>query len=171
MEKGTSKHQRNHCLEQGLRKGAEMTQKGAPKCKKSLFCAQNRFLRSKSLFERKVRKWAEKCEKGENGLQNTKKSIVYRRVCAMGAKWTPPGRKNAYFCKIPHFGAQNAFWAPFAVLSAKRAKIDLGRLLAPKTCPDACLCFTLFDARVCKMIFVKNIVWGRKTVKIIPCAT
>ena len=53
MQKGSSKHQRNHCLEQGLRKGAETTQKGAPKCKnrflahKTAFCAQNRFLSKK----------------------------------------------------------------------------------------------------------------------------
>ena len=32
--KGSREHQRNHCLEQGLRKGANMTPKGGPKRKK-----------------------------------------------------------------------------------------------------------------------------------------
>ena len=56
MEKGSPKHQRNHCLEQGSRKGAEMTPKRAQKRKNAYFCAQNRFLAQKSLLEEKVRK-------------------------------------------------------------------------------------------------------------------
>ena len=71
MGKWSSKHQRNHCLEQHLRQGAKMTPKGAPKRKKSIFCAQNLFLRSKSLFTKNAKKRTKMCEKGENGLQNT----------------------------------------------------------------------------------------------------
>ena len=52
MEKGSSKHQRNHCLEQGLRKGAEMSQKGAQNAKK-LFCAQNHFCAQNRILSKK----------------------------------------------------------------------------------------------------------------------
>ena len=62
MEKWSSKHQRNHCLEQHLRKGAKMTPKGAPKRKKrfftlkTAFCAQNHFFTKKCGNERKSAK-------------------------------------------------------------------------------------------------------------------
>ena len=76
---------------------------------KTGFCAQNHFLTEKWEHERKSAK------RVKMGFKTPTKSIVYRRVCAMGAKWTPPELKSSHFRKIPHICVQNAFWVLFAV--------------------------------------------------------
>ena len=64
MRKWSSKHQRNHCLEQHLRKGAKMTPRGAPKRKKSDFLRSKLVFALKITFLRKNEKMNEKVEKG-----------------------------------------------------------------------------------------------------------
>ena len=138
----------------------------------SHFIIHLRTLCSKSLFDPKVRKGAKKCQKGENGLQKTKKSIVYRGVGAMGAKWTLRRPGKFHFCEIPHFCAQNAFWALFTVLGAKRAKNRSWAISGSKNVPR-CLCFPLFGARGEKYAFLLKSCCSekKKQYKVIPCAT
>ena len=93
MEKGSSKYQRNHCLEQGLPKGAEMTQKSTQKRKNALLAPKNAFC--------------------AQNLQNTKKSIVYRGVGAMGAKLTLPKPKKHIFTNSRTFAPKTRFCAFF----------------------------------------------------------
>ena len=64
----------------------------------------------------------------------------------MGAKWSPPEQKSTHFCKIPHFCVQNAFWALFAVWTAKRAENRFRATSGSKNVPRT-LCFPLFGAR------------------------
>jgi hypothetical protein len=71
--------------------------------KKGLKAQKRALLRPKPLFGAKVAfggksaKKSEKCAKGENGLQNTKETIVKSKDGAMGTKLTLPTPKNAHF--------------------------------------------------------------------------
>ena len=82
------------------------------------------------------------------------------------------GRKTLFFAKICTLAPKNAFWPLFAVLSAKRAEIDLGRLLAPKTCPEPYV-FHCFALGAKKTKFCYKVVVRRKKIneEVIPCAT
>ena len=75
----------------------------------------------------------------------------------MGAKWTPPGPKKRPFCKILHFGAQNAFWALFAVWAQKERKLDLGWCWAPK-----CLIILRKTSPAEMSYFCKKVVFGEE---------
>ena len=73
--KWSSKHQRNHCLEQGLRKGAKMTQKGAPKRKKITFWRTKPVFALKITFLRKSEKMSENAKRVEMGFKTPKKAL------------------------------------------------------------------------------------------------
>ena len=137
-----------------------------PETQKYVIWRQKRFLRSKSLFEQKVWKLAQKCEKGENGLQNTKKSIVYRGVGAMGAKLTLPKPKST-FLQIYALLRPKRVFALFPVLSVKRAQIRSWAILGPKML-DIPKEKTALRRRV---IFVKMLFGEEKVTMFFLCAT
>ena len=79
-----------------------------------------------------------------------------------GRKMNASGAKKTHFCKISHFCAQNAFWALFTVLDAKRAMNRSWAIFDSKNVPS----FTLFGARDGKDDFCqKVVVRRRKTIK------
>ena len=76
----------------------------------------------------------------------------------MGAKWTPLEHKNTIFIKFRTFAPKTRFGCFWLFWAQKERNIDLGRFLAPKTCPDAYILKGL--ALGVKMIFVGNLLFG-----------
>ena len=118
MEKWSSKHQRNHCLEQHLRKGAKMTPKGAPKRKKTLFYAQNRFLRSKSLFTKKCGNERKSAKRVKIGFRIPKKALSTARFRAHAVFWRS-GAKKTQKCVLERKGRNFAHFHIFRPKSCK----------------------------------------------------
>jgi len=113
---------------------------------KTRFCAQNHFFTNKCENERKCAK------RVKMGFRIPKKALSTEGL----APWAPNerlrGQKTPIFAKFrtfapkTRFGRFLPFWAP------KERKIDLGRFLAPKTCPDAYV-FHCLALGVKKMLF------------------
>ena len=82
-----------------------------------------------------------------------------------GCKMNASGAKNANFCNFPHFGAQNAILALFAVLSAKERKSILGYFWLQKRA-QMLMFSTVWRSGWKRWIFVKKLLFGvERTIK------
>ena len=111
MGKWSSKHQRNHCLEQHLRQGAKMTPKGAPKRKKSIFCAKNLFCAQNYFFYPKCKNERKTAKRVKMGFRIPKKALSR----ATFAPWAQNERLRSQKTQL---FAQNALLRPKRVLGA-----------------------------------------------------
>ena len=71
------------------------------------------------------------------------------------------GAKTPIFAKLRTFAPKTRFGRFLQIRAQKERQIDLGRFLAPKTCPDAYVLHCL-ALGVKKIIFVKKWLFGEE---------
>ena len=99
------------------------------------------------------------------GFRIPKKALSTEGLAPWAQNERLRSQKTPIFAKFRTFAPKTRFgrFLPFG--AQKERKIDLGRFLAPKTCPDAYV-FHCLALGVKKMIFVKKLLFGEeKTIK------
>ena len=132
MRKGCPKHQRNHWLQHGLRKGAEMTRNLPPKRKKRFFCAQNHFLAPNNFLSKKLGNDRKSAKRVNLGSKTPRKALATVGLARWERKWRFRHPKNALFRIFRTFAPKTRFCRTFPLLAQKAQNPCFGRILEQK---------------------------------------
>ena len=144
--KWSSEHQRNHCLEQHLRKGAKMTPNGAPERIKLIFALETVLLRSKSLFYEKCKNERKCAKRVKMNFRIPKNSLSTEGLAPWARNERLQSPTKTTFCK------RIALLHPKRVVGAvcrfgrKKSEDSILGNFGSKNVPR-CLCFPPFGAR------------------------